>query len=891
MARVHDYLDESAITALRNAIAEAGGREVFFIGHTDADGRVTSVEVVARGNAVSVAALTQLARYGDVAIHNHPSGPLEPSDADIAVSSLAALSGVASFIINNDVTELYVVVEPMKPPVVQPLNIEELVKLIGAKGPLARVLPQYEARKAQVDMLREVATAFNHDAIAVIEAGTGTGKTLAYLIPAVAWALQNGERVVISTHTINLQEQILRKDLPVVRHAFDQEFKAVLVKGRNNYICLRRVHALEDEPELFQDEDSAELRALIDWAYVTQTGDMAELNFYPRLRVWERVNSTPDTCTNARCPFFRECFVFKARRDAATAHILVTNHSLLCADLAVRAQNGALAETSVLPRYGRVIFDEAHTLEEVATDHFGASISRRSCLRLINQLYRRGRAGDAGSLPMLTSHFTRCATKLGDDEKIAAIVRGLEHLAVVQLAALQFAVNDCFEGLAKLLTSAHADEEGTIQYRLTPERRGSELWQAAEGHLRTLTHATTMFVAAASSLLKEISDLPLEDDKLLGALTEVSAQVEQLKTYADVAHAICTDTSEEFVTWLEARVEDTYLHVSAHRAPLDVSEAMVANVYEQFPTVIMTSATLTSRNSFDFFEQRLGLTLYKQRLAGTATEKGRARLVRTLALPTPFDFERQAIIVIPTDVETGFGKTIVAGTHALRDAILRLVRVTHGGAFLLFTSYGLLRKMADELRDELAAAGMPVFVQGTEHRDELLRRFRTSVHGVLFGTDSFWAGVDVAGEALRSVIITKLPFRVPTEPIVEARTEYIDRHEGNSFLKYTVPLAVIKFRQGFGRLIRTKSDYGMVAILDHRVLTKYYGKWFLESLPPCTRVAGPLEEILPQVEAFFAQHAPQRTTDSAQAHGSLKAVGATASRPLRKRTRGSERDA
>lgn len=852
MARVNDYISEAAVAALRNAIADAGGREVFFIGHTDADGIVTSVDVLARGNAVSVAALIHQARYGDVAIHNHPSGPLEPSEADISVSSLAALSGIACFIVNNEVTDIYVVVEPMKPPVLQPLDIDALVKLLSADGPLARALTHYEARQAQLDMLREVATAFNHDAIAVIEAGTGTGKTLAYLVPAIAWALQNNERVVVATHTINLQEQIVRKDLPLLRHAFDKDVKAVLVKGRNNYVCLRRVHAVEDEPELFHDEDSAELRAVIDWALVSKTGDMAELNFFPRARVWERVNSTPDTCTNVRCPFFRECFVFKARREAAAAHLLVTNHSLLCADLAVRAERGTLADSSVLPKYQRVIFDEAHNLEEVATEHFGSSIARRAYLRVISQVHRRARAGESGSLPLLTTHLLRCANKIGDDEKANALIERIEHLAAVQLAALQFAVNDCFEGLAKLLTSAHADEEGTIQYRITPERRAGELWQRAQEHLTALVKATRAFVTEAGALLKDIGDLPLEDDKLLGALTEVAAHVEQLTYFADVAHAICTDTREEFVTWLEARVDDTYLHVSAHRAPLDISDAMVAHVYEQFPTVIMTSATLTSRNSFDFFEKRLGLATYKQRVAGAAGTKGRARLVRTLALPTPFDFKRQAIVAIPTDVETGFGKTAIAGTHTLRDAVLRLLRITHGSAFVLFTSYGLLRKLASQLRAELEAAGMPLFVQGTEHRDELLRRFRATAHAVLFGTDSFWAGVDVAGDALRSVIITKLPFRVPTEPIIEARTEYIDQHDGNSFLEYTVPLAVIKFRQGFGRLIRTKTDHGMVTILDARVLSKYYGKWFLESLPECTCVTGALDELIPQVEAFFA---------------------------------------
>jgi ATP-dependent DNA helicase DinG len=856
MARVEEYITPAAIAAIRVAVTDAQGREVFLLGHTDRDSRVFEVEVVARGSNVSVAAVLDLATYGDVAIHNHPSGELEPSEADVGMASVAARSGVASFMVNNDVTSIYVLVEPMQPPELAPLDVETMAGTIAAGGPLSDALPQYEERESQLAMIREVTEAFNNDKISVIEAGTGTGKTVAYLIPAIAWALQNEERVVIATHTINLQEQILQKDLPLVRAVFEREFKAVLVKGRNNYVCLRKVGTIEEEPELFMDNESSELQDLIDWAHVTKTGDVAELSWVPQRRVWEKLQSSGESCFGARCPHFRDCFVWRARREASTAQILVTNHALLFADIAMRAISGMMTDTSVLPKYRRLVLDEAHNLEEVASEHFGARVTRSLYQRTLGLLYRSGRNREWGSLSVLGTLLVRCAPRIGDELDVPGLLERLEELVQIQLAALQFAVNDCFEGVATLMSGAHSDDTGTIQYRVTPERREGELWQNVVAHLEDLHKATRKFVGVAGELLKEAGELPAEDEALAGALMEAEAHVRRLDGFAEVLQLICTDTSDEYVNWVESRVDDTFVYVSASRVPLNIAEAMINYVYEPHPTVVMTSATLTSRRRFDFFENRLGLTAYKERLAG-GTERGRARPVSEMMLPTPFNFAQQVVLGIPTDVDTSFiraGRRPARGAHDLQAAILALLRVTKGSAFVLFTSYGLLRKLARELGEELAEMGMTLLVQGTAQRDELLRRFRSESHAVLFGTDSFWAGVDVVGPALQSVIITKLPFRVPTEPVIEARTEYIDQHGGNSFREYTVPLAVIKFRQGFGRLIRSRTDYGMVAILDRRVIERYYGKWFLQSLPQCTTVVQPLEDVVQAADSFLAGH-------------------------------------
>ncbi|NLF38568.1 DEAD/DEAH box helicase [bacterium] len=885
MSGIEGHISADAASLLRGEIAAAGGREVFFLGHVNEDGVVVSAEVLARGTDVSVAAITQAGAYGDVAIHNHPGAVLEPSEADVTVSSLAACSGIASFIINNDVTAVYVLVEPMKPPQLKPLDAGELLGVLSAGGPMGKALQNYEERPAQKEMMAEVIDSFNHDKIAVIEAGTGTGKTVAYLIPSIAWAVTNDERVVVSTHTINLQEQILHKDLPLVRKIFMADFKAVLVKGRNNYVCLRKAHLIEEDPELFEDDDAAELHALLAWAFTTKTGDIADLNFMPRHRVWEKVQSTPETCLRAHCPYFRECFIGLARREAATAQLLITNHALLFSDIAIHAENGVFSDSTILPKYRRVILDEAHNLEEVATRHFGASVSRHGYNRALNTLYRHARGRETGSLMVLAAQLVRCEARGAERGQVDAMAARLNEVVMVSIPAVQFSANDVFDAVAAEVARARPDEAGTVQYRLTPERRAEDMWLRLQEHMMRLVAATRLFVKGVAEIIADVRKLALEDEKVAGALLDVEAHLGWLTSYAATLDAVCNDDSDQFVNWLEARVTDTVTYVSVERAPLDVADAMVQNVFEQYPTIVMTSATLTSRKTFDFFEKRCGLAQYRESFSKDPDVKKKARPVRAMVLPTPFDFKRQAAIVIPTDIDAAHfdAKSTMAGHgHSLRDAVRTLLDITNGSAFVLFTSYGLLRKMAREMEDDLAARGMNLLVQGSGGRDELLKRFRSESHAVLFGTDSFWAGVDVVGEALQSVIITKLPFRVPTEPVIEARAEYIDAHNGNSFTEYTIPLAVIKFRQGFGRLIRSASDYGMVAVLDRRVIEKYYGKWFLQSLPECAQMVGPLDELVAQASAFLTQHREAyalRRTPGAKAAGHAAAQAPPPAQP------------
>ncbi len=854
MPDINKYITNNSISELRSAIDDAEGREVLCIGRISG-GLVTKIDVVARGSDSSVAAVIHLANYGDVFIHNHPGSKIDPSDADVEVSSIAARSGVASYIIDNEVSRIYVLVEAMQPPKLSPISNEKMQKLFDADGPLSKILENYEERDEQRIMMAEVISAFNFNKISVVEAGTGTGKTLAYLLPSVAWALKNEERVVISTHTINLQEQILHKDLPIVNKLLPKDFKAVLVKGRNNYICLRKCNMIEEEAELFEDDESIELQQLIDWAFVTKTGDHSDLNFVPKRNVWEKVHATGETCIRARCPFFKDCFVTKARRAAAYAQILVTNHALLFSDIAIRAETGAYSDATILPNYSRIIFDEAHNIEEVATKHFGNMVSRSMCLRTLNLLYRKNNKSNTGAIVLLSARLMKCKNKCGKEKTIEMLLAELLEFANSKVPALRFSISDSFKIIAEKLIDEFPGEKRNIQFRLTDERREGELWKSINSLLLSLTSDMRKFIVKLSRIARDINKLPIEDDKVDGELKIVKSQIEKLGLFIEVIEAVCKEQNGDFVNWLEARINDTFIISSVNRAPLDISESMIKSVYEKFSSIIMTSATLTSRQKFNFWESRIGLDKFKEAQKNLPDEKNK-KGVQELILKTPFDFKSQAALVIPKDVDTSFyarGNESNVNGHSLKEAVMSLLKITDGSAFVLFTSYGLLRKTAYEMKNQISSKGMNLLVQGEDSRDVILRRFRAEPNSVLFGTDSFWAGVDVAGEALKSVIITKLPFRVPTEPIIEARTEYIDQNGGNAFIDFSLPLAVIKFRQGFGRLIRSKSDYGMVAILDRRVIEKFYGRWFIQSLPECKQFIGPLDGIIPPAKDFLKE--------------------------------------
>lgn len=835
---VAEYVHPSAADEMRSAIRAAGGNEVFFRGVTDGRLIVKTVSVIARGDRECVPAVTRNVSPGDVVIHNHPDGPLTPSKADIAVASELGDMGCGFYVVDNCVEKLYPVVEPSREEELSPIDAEALAAYVRPGGPVSRALAGFECREEQQAMLAQVARAFNEDRIALIEAGTGTGKSLAYLIPAISWSLQNDERVVISTKTINLQEQLIGKDLPLLQGLKGLQCKAVLVKGRGNYLCLRKLAAAQEENRLFLSAGGdEELCELIRWAGKTGDGSLSDLSFIPRRENWERVCAEADQCTRLHCPHYAKCFFYKARRESSSANVLVVNHHLLMADLALRSRMDSYDRPAVLPRFQRIIIDEAQHVEDVATEYFGFRVSKYALLRILRRLQGARETG-RGLLPFLCA---KLHAEGGDgDRQTAGVLDSITGAVIPERFAVEKKIGAAMDRLASELKLACGEGgmENACSLRITPDVTASPFWQGTLCPvLKELLGVVKSFSEKLGGLLKLLGSLPEGlRETVEPAVLEIGSMRQRIGHYVECLDFFM-EGKEGVCRWLELTGRGAWERLSFCAAPLDVSAGMREAVYERFGTVIMTSATLTVGGAFDYFRARVGL-------GGVDKDK-----VDQCILPSPFDYGRQAFVAAPKGIaEPGSG----GYEDMLAELVGRAVAISRGSAFVLFTSYKLLERLYARLAPGLEDGGLAALKQGTDNRTALLNRFRREKGSVLFATDSFWEGVDVRGEALQCVVLTRLPFRVPDEPIQQARVEAIELAGGDPFLEYSVPQAVIKFRQGFGRLIRHRDDTGAVLILDSRVHSRRYGKLFLDSLPATSICRLDARGALAEMEKFFA---------------------------------------
>lgn len=647
-------------------------------------------------------------------------------------------------------------------------------EIFGKTGLIAHHHKEYEYRAGQIKMAEAVLSAFENNRNLIVEAGTGTGKTLAYLVPAIAFALKHGTRVIISTGTKNLQEQLMEKDIPFLQKIMPKKFKAAYMKGRSNYACLYRIKKADNQPILESMDEFDSFQQVSRWSQDSETGDRAELTDLPEnLSYWKDINAKGETCIGQKCADFESCFVTRMRQKAEEADIVIVNHHLFFADLNIRGNEYG----RVLPDYSAVIFDEGHLIEDIASDYFGFQVSSFQMDELIR---------DVDRLPSTDAQTNRDLTKIG--------TRLMTYSEQFWSRFTQGRGND---GRFPLQQNAFAVQLTSGEVEATPL---GESYVALDIALKRLEET-----------LAKLNDESSETESVIRRTRQIRFDLDFIASQAE----------KHFVYWMERRGRGIFLRAS----PIDVSDLLQDKLFDKVDTSIITSATLSSNGKFDFVKKRLGLDNDK---------------TDALLAPSSFDYQNQAIIYLPKTMPDPRSPEF---SSVAANEIVKILEVTNGRAFVLSTSISAMNALYELVS---LRVDFPCFVQGSMSKTGILERFRGTENAVLFATSSFWQGVDVRGEQLSCVIIDKLPFAVPTDPIVAARTKFIDERGGMSFFEYSVPNAVITLKQGVGRLIRSASDRGVIALLDSRLRTKGYGREFLNSLPRM-KITADLNDVLPVI--------------------------------------------
>ena len=800
---IRDRFSEESLQTIKKYLEEHNNKSMIFKATFDEDEKIQKPFFLSLYKKKSFEETLTKVGKNEVVIRTTKPNQLYPSDMELELSEeLYTRRNIAYCLLSSDLDDFYFVQD------IDRIFLEEIdIENYFAKdGILAKEIKGFEYREEQEEMAQYIQDAINEDRKIIVEAGTGTGKTLAYLIPSIKWAVTNKKKVIIATNTINLQEQLLLKDIPLAKSIIKDEFSYVLVKGRNNYVCKRLFNELvlgkSIDIETFSMEAREQIEYILKWGNKTKTGDKAELPFEVYPDVWELVQSTTELCLGKKCPYRKECFYMKTRMEKMEADILISNHHVFFADLNVRAETDFDSEYLILPRYDMVIFDEAHNVESVARSYFSVEVSKISFTRLLNRIYQKKNKRKKEKSALIRVEDTIDEKDLEDSQQYIYLLNTLKE----EISILQNIGDEYFDEIRKIYeTNTEAPIRKSLNnFEMTKSR-----------FLETLRDKKDIFqskLADFLTLMMSFNNVIDEEKDKNPEVINFNNHLKMFKTYIDSFKFINSFEDDNYIYWLDINSKRTNVVLTA--TPLNIAKKLSSVLFDNLDRLIFASATIVANGNFDYFKKSLGLD-----------EEDCIECI----IKSPFNYDEQMSVYIPTDIQDS--ENINAFVTDASKFILDILLKTNGKAFILFTSYTMLNQIYYSISKKLIDKGFEVFLHGDKPRSQLIKEFKEAENPILFGTTSFWEGVDVQGENLSNVIITKLPFLVPTDPVVSAISKKIEEDGGNSFTDFQLPEAIIKFKQGVGRLIRKKTDSGNIFILDSRILKKRYGSLFINALP------------------------------------------------------------
>ncbi|WDA46700.1 ATP-dependent DNA helicase [Fusobacterium nucleatum] len=800
---IKDRFSEESLQTIKKYLEEQNNKSMIFKATFDEDELIQEPFFLSLYKKKSFEETLTKVGKNEVVIRTTKPNQLYPSDMELELSEeLYTRRNIAYCLLSSDLDDFYFVQD------IDRIFLEDIdIKNYFSKdGILAKEIKGFEYRQEQEEMAQYIQDAINEDRKIIVEAGTGTGKTLAYLIPAIKWAVANKKKVIIATNTINLQEQLLLKDIPLAKSIIKDEFSYVLVKGRNNYVCKRLFNELalgkNIDIETFSIEAREQIEYILKWGNKTKTGDKAELPFEVYPDVWELVQSTTELCLGKKCPYRKECFYMKTRMEKMEADILISNHHVFFADLNVRAETDFDSEYLILPRYDMVIFDEAHNIESVARSYFSVEVSKISFTRLLNRIYQRKNKKKKEKSALIRVEDTVDEKNLEDSEQYIYLLNTLKE----EISILQNIGDEYFDEIRKIYkTNTEAPIKKSLNnFEMTKSR-----------FLENLREKKDIFqtkLADFLNLMMIFNNVIDEEKDKNPEVINFNNHLKMFKAYIDSFEFINSFEDDNYIYWLDINSKRTNVVLTA--TPLNIAQKLSTVLFDNLDRLVFASATIVVNGNFDYFKKSLGLD-----------EEDCIEAI----IKSPFDYNEQMSVYIPSDIQDS--ENINAFVSDASRFILNILLKTNGKAFILFTSYTMLNQIYYSISKKLKDKGFEVFLHGDKPRSQLIKEFKEAENPILFGTTSFWEGVDVQGENLSNVIITKLPFLVPTDPVVSAISKKIEENGGNSFTDFQLPEAIIKFKQGVGRLIRKKTDSGNIFILDNRILKKRYGSLFINALP------------------------------------------------------------